>query len=117
MLLLNTKLDKLKYVFIIDFPSYLWFTLASVIFLVGLLGLTLNNQNFLVFLLKVELMLVGINLFIIGIAYYTFDSTGLIYSLLLFGVAASESVIGLSLFFLYFKKYNSIHLSSLRSIQ
>jgi NADH:ubiquinone oxidoreductase subunit K len=73
-----------------------------------MVGLTLNNQNFLVFLLKVELMLVGVNLFFIGVAYYTFSPTGLVYSLLLFGMAASESIIGLALFYLHFKKHNSI---------
>jgi len=108
----SEKLKKFEYVSIFDFPSHLWFTLATFVFLLGLVGLTLNNQNFLVFLLKVELMLIGINLFFIGTAYYTFDPTGLVYSLVLFGVAASESVLGLSLFYLHFKKHNSIHLVS-----
>jgi NADH-quinone oxidoreductase subunit K len=113
---ISGKFEKLNYVLVLDFPSHLWFTIASFIFILGLTGLTLNNQNFLVFLLKVELMLIGINLFVIGIAYYTFEPTGLVYSILLFGMAASESVIGLSLFFLYFKKHNSIHIVSLKGL-
>jgi NADH-quinone oxidoreductase subunit K len=108
--LISDRLAKFDYILIFDFPSHLWFTLSTFIFLLGLVGLTLNNQNFLVFLVKVELMLIGVNLFFIGIAYYTFDPAGLVYSLLLFGVAASESVLGLSLFYLHFKKHNSIHL-------
>jgi NADH:ubiquinone oxidoreductase subunit K len=115
-LLISGKFEKLNYVLIFDFPSHLWFTIASFIFILGLAGLTLNNQNFLVFLLKVELMLIGINLFLIGVAYYTFDPVGLVYSILLFGIAASESVLGLSLFFLYFKEHNSINIVSLRNL-
>jgi NADH-quinone oxidoreductase subunit K len=115
-ILLSTKFDRLDYVLIIDFPSHIWFTIATFLFVLGLTGLTLNNQNFLVFLLKAELMLIGINLFVIGVAYYTFDPTGLVYSILLFGVAASESVLGLSLFFLYFKQHNTIHMVSLKDM-
>jgi NADH:ubiquinone oxidoreductase subunit K len=107
-ILTSEKLKHLDYVLVYDFPSHLWFTLATFIFILGMVGLTLNNQNFLVFLLKVELMLVGVNLFFIGVAYYTFSPTGLVYSLLLFGMAASESIIGLALFYLHFKKHNSI---------
>lgn len=116
LIMLSTKFADLDYVLIIDFPSHIWFTIATFLFILGLSGLTLNNQNFLVFLVKAEIMLIGINLFIIGVAYYTFDPSGLVFSILLFGVAASESVLGLSLFFLYFKKHNTIHMVSLKDL-
>lgn len=47
-------------------------------------------------------MFVGLNLFLLGGANYHFDYSGQAYALLIFGIVAAESVIGLSLFLVFF---------------
>lgn len=61
-------------------------------------------------------MFIGINLFLIGISYYSFDPTGLVFCLILFGVAAVESAIGLSLFYVFYMKYRTIYIHELEDI-
>jgi len=80
----------------------LWFMFATLLFTAGLVGIFFNNKNFLLFLLKLEVMFVGLNLFLLGGANYNIDWSGQAYALLIFGIVAAESVIGLSLFLVFF---------------
>lgn len=82
--------------------SRLWFMFATLLFTAGLVGIFFNNKNFLLFLLKLEIMFVGLNLFLLGGANYNIDWSGQAYALLIFGIVAAESVIGLSLFLVFF---------------
>lgn len=75
---------------------------ATLLFTAGLTGIFFNNKNFLLFLLKLEVMFIGLNLFLLGGANYHFDFSGQAYALLIFGIVAAESVIGLSLFLVFF---------------
>lgn len=81
-----------------------WFVISTILFSVGLTGLIFSNGNFLIFLIKVELMSLGINLFFLALSIYFYDIDGILFSLLIFGIVASESALGLSLFFSYFLK-------------
>ena len=49
-------------------------------------------------------MSLGINLFFLALSIYFYDIDGILFSLLIFGIVASESALGLSLFFSYFLK-------------
>jgi len=46
---------------------------ATLLFTAGLVGIFFNNKNFLLFLLKLEVMFVGLNLFLLGGANYNID--------------------------------------------
>jgi NADH:ubiquinone oxidoreductase subunit 11 or 4L (chain K) len=83
-----------------------WFVISTILFSVGLTGLIFSNGNFLIFLIKVELMSLGINLFFLASSIYFYDIDGILFSLLIFGIIASESALGLSLFFSYFLSVN-----------
>jgi NADH:ubiquinone oxidoreductase subunit K len=47
-------------------------------------------------------MFLGLNLFFLGYSLYALRVTGYIYSLLIFGIVAAESALGLTLFFILF---------------
>lgn len=82
-------------------PS-IWFVFATLLFTAGFIGIFFNNKNFLLFLLKLEVMFIGLNLFLIGGTNYHTNYSGQAYALLVFGIVAAESVIGLSLFLTFF---------------
>lgn len=86
--------------------SFVFFSFASLLFSAGFIGLFFNNKNFLLILLKAETMFLGLNLWFIGFSIYNSNYTGYVYALLLFGLVAAESAIGLTLFlvFFFFKK-------------
>lgn len=86
-------------------PSEFWFLFASVLFTSGLIGIFFNNKNFLLFLFKLEVMFMGLNLWLLGEAAFHGHTVGqsiYAYALLIFGIVAAESVIGLSLFLVFF---------------
>lgn len=89
-----------------EFTTYLpyaWFSFATLLFTAGLVGIFFNNKNFLLFIFKLELMFIGLNLFLIGGAHYSLTSySGYAYAILIFGIVAADSVIGLSLFLTFF---------------
>jgi NADH:ubiquinone oxidoreductase subunit K len=63
------------------------------------MGVFLHNRTFIMLLIKAEMMYMGINLLFVASSLYFMEMAGFMYSLVLFGVVAAESVIGLSLFF------------------
>jgi NADH-quinone oxidoreductase subunit K len=93
--------------------SFIFFSFAALFFSAGLIGLFFNNKNFLLILLKAEIMFLGLNLWFIGFSIYSLNYVGYVYALLLFGLVAAESAIGLSLFLVFFflkKQYQLIFL-------
>jgi NADH-quinone oxidoreductase subunit K len=87
----------------LDIPFYVFFSVPSIIFLSGLLGLILNKRNLLILLMSIELMLLGVNLYFILFSIILDDIFGQMFALYILTIAASESAIGLAIFSLYFK--------------
>lgn len=71
------------------------------LFSVGLFSITLENKNFLLIFLSIELLNASLIMFFIVISCFYLNMGGIIYSLLLLSVAATESAIGLSLLINY----------------
>lgn len=71
------------------------------LFTCGLFGATLENKNFLLIFLCLELINASIICLFSFIGIFHFSLMGFIYSLVLLSVAASESAIGLSLLINY----------------
>ena len=88
--------------FFVYAPQF-WFSFATLLFTSGLVGIFFNNKNFLLFIFKLEVMFIGLNLFLIGGSCYSLTSySGYAYAILIFGIVAADSVIGLSLFLTFF---------------
>jgi NADH-quinone oxidoreductase subunit K len=97
----------------LDIPFYVFFSVPSIIFLSGLLGLILNKRNLLILLMSIELMLLGVNLYFILFSIILDDIFGQMFALYILTIAASESAIGLAIFSLYFKGKQVILIESL----
>jgi len=82
--------------------SLKWFSVAFSIYFLGVLGIFQYNQNFLTLLLKIEMMYIGISMFLFGYGLYQVNPNGLALGLLVLAFAAAETVFGLSIFFYYY---------------
>jgi NADH-quinone oxidoreductase subunit K len=82
--------------------------LSTIIYFLGIFGIVLNRRNFLITMLFIEVMYVGIFLFLIGSAMYLNTPLGQIYALMILVTAACESAVGLGILLVLFKNDNSI---------
>jgi len=81
------------------------------IFIIGLLGITLNKNNILVILMCLELVLLSLNMNFISFSIYFDDLYGQLFSLFILTIAASESAIGLAIIISHYRSRGNILLN------
>lgn len=82
--------------------------ISSLLFLLSLLGIFLNQKNILVMLMSLEMMFLSISFNLIFSSIRLDDIIGQIFSLLILTVAAAESSIGLAILVIYYRIRNTI---------
>lgn len=94
-----------KFIILLKNESYDLFKIIFVIILlcycVGVFSICLENKNFLLVFLAIELVNATLIVFFIFFSCFFFNINGFVYSLILLSVAAAESAIGLSLLINY----------------
>lgn len=80
-------------------PSYIVFVVGIFLFITGWLGIFFHNRTFMMVLVKAEMMFLGVNVLYIALGMYFVEISAFVYSLILFGIMAAESVLGICLFF------------------
>lgn len=86
-------------------------TTNSILFLISLIGVTLNRKSLLVILISIELMLLSLNMNFIILSVYLDDICGQLFSLFILTVAAGESSIGLAVIIAYYRIRGTITLN------
>nr|YP_010317613.1 NADH dehydrogenase subunit 4L [Catostylus townsendi]UNB15557.1 NADH dehydrogenase subunit 4L [Catostylus townsendi] len=87
------------------------------LFLLGLLGISINRSNLILLLMSVELMLLSTSiLFVIASSFYG-QITGQLFTLFIFTVAAAESAIGLAIIVSYFRLRGKISIKMLNVLK
>lgn len=81
---------------------------ALLLFVIGIIGFILNNKNIILLIISIEIMLLGISLFILLTSYTYDDIVGQLYGLYIIIIAGVESAIGLSLIIAYYKLRGNI---------
>ena len=81
---------------------------SSILFLISVLGIFLNQKNILVMLMSLEMMFLAASFNFIFSSIYLDDISGQIFSLLVLTVAAAESSIGLAILVIYYRIRNDI---------
>nr|YP_010881027.1 NADH dehydrogenase subunit 4L [Grateloupia cornea]YP_010937581.1 NADH dehydrogenase subunit 4L [Grateloupia asiatica]WIA66145.1 NADH dehydrogenase subunit 4L [Grateloupia cornea]WKW95611.1 NADH dehydrogenase subunit 4L [Grateloupia asiatica]WOL37359.1 NADH dehydrogenase subunit 4L [Grateloupia asiatica] len=76
---------------------------SSLLFLISVLGILLNQKNILVMLMSLEMMFLAVSFNLTFLSLYLDDITGQIFSLLILTVAAAESSIGLAILVVYYR--------------
>lgn len=96
-------------------PKLIFFIQA--LYVLGLIGMVLFSNNIIKFLLNVELVLLANGLNFAFWSYLFHDPFGQIYALLLLGVAAAETVIGLALIVNSSQLYSSVNFLNINDLK
>jgi NADH-quinone oxidoreductase subunit K len=91
--------------------------IAIVLFIFGILGITLNRNNIIIIIMSIELMLLAISLFFIINTINLNNLSGQIFTLMILTVAAAESAIGLAILITYYRIRGSISVKSLNLLR
>jgi NADH-quinone oxidoreductase subunit K len=98
--------------------NFLYFLgVGGFIFLIGVLGITLNKKNILIILMSIELILLSVNLNFIVFSVLLDDILGQIYVVYVLTLAAAESAIGLAILVSYYKIRGSIAIENVRTMK
>lgn len=90
---------------------------ASVLFLIGLFGILLNQKNILIIFLCVELMLFGAGVhFLFSYLFFNYE-LGQVYALLVLTVATAETAIGLGILILAYRLNRTISFDVLTTLK
>ena len=82
-------------------------TVSMILFSLGAIGVV-SRRNIFVLYMSIELMLNGINLFLVTFARYHFNMDGQILSIMVIAIAAAEAAIFLSVIILLFRTKKSL---------
>jgi NADH-quinone oxidoreductase subunit K len=89
------------------------FTVAMILFLIGVLGILLNRKNIILMIMSIEIILLAVNYNFILFSVYLNDLWGQIFSLFILTVAAGESAIGLAILVAYYRVRGTIAVKSM----
>nr|YP_009515559.1 NADH dehydrogenase subunit 4 [Kumanoa ambigua]AVK39513.1 NADH dehydrogenase subunit 4 [Kumanoa ambigua] len=81
---------------------------STLLFLISVLGIFLNQKNILIMLMSLEMMFLTLGFNLISSSIYLDDVAGQIFALLILTVAAAESSIGLAILVIYYRIRNII---------
>lgn len=92
-------------------PIFLFFSFF--LFLIGFLGLIINNKNLIIILLSLEIiaLALSLNFLFLGVFFSNFFSYTV--SLIIMAIAAAESAMGLSLLVVYYRIKKTLSISKL----
>lgn len=82
-------------------------TVSMILFSLGAIGVV-SRRNIFIIYMSIELMLNGINLFLVTFARYHFNMDGQILSIMVIAIAAAEAAIFLSVIILLFRTKKSL---------
>lgn len=80
------------------------------IFLIGVLGFTLNRKNLLLLIVSIELMLLGVTILVLMSTHSTSDAIGQTFAAIVVSIAAAESAIGLGVLVAYYRLRGTVTL-------
>lgn len=86
-------------------------TLPLLLYLVGILGFTLNRKNLILLIVSIELMLLSVTLLVLISAHEYNDAIGQTYASFIISVAGAESAIGLGILVAYYRLRGTVTLS------
>nr|YP_783945.1 NADH dehydrogenase subunit 4L [Aurelia aurita]ABG56242.1 NADH dehydrogenase subunit 4L [Aurelia aurita] len=92
-------------------------TYSFLLFILGILGISINRTNLILLLMSVELMLLSTSLlFMAGASFYDLI-LGQVFTIFIFTVAAAESAIGLAIIIAYFRLRGKISIKLLNLLK
>jgi len=97
-------------------PVAYYITLASVLFIIGALGVLIRHNAIVIFM-SVELMLNAANLAFVAFAHAYESLSGQVFVFFVMAVAAAEVAVGLALIVAIFRTKHSIDVDQMNRLQ
>ncbi len=91
--------------------------LSTMLFVLGIAGIILNQKNILTLLMSIELMLLSVNLNFVVFSVHGGDLTGQVFALFVLTVAAAEAAIGLAILVIYARNRGSIAVQDINELK
>lgn len=89
------------------------FIFATLLFLIGVLGVVLITHNLIITLMSLEIMLLGVSVDFLVISYLYMEVSGHIFALVILTLAAAESAIALAIFINLYKAFKSLDIKKI----
>ena len=94
-----------------------YFTLAAIIFTIGIIGIFLNRKNIIIILMSIELILLAVNINLVSFSIYLQNLVGQVFTMFILTVAAAEAAVGLAIIVIYYKNKGSINVEQIDSLK
>lgn len=78
--------------------------LGILIIILGFINIFLKKQQYIIIILSIELILIGLSLYFLYISLDIDNITGLLFTIIILLIGATESAIGLSILIIYYKR-------------
>ena len=91
--------------------------ITNIIYFLGIFGILYNKRNFLLTMLFIEVMYIGIFVYLLTSSLLLNLVVGQIYALSILIIAACESAIGLGILLILFKNDNTINLENFTELR
>nr|YP_004123300.1 NADH dehydrogenase subunit 4L [Oscarella lobularis]YP_004123642.1 NADH dehydrogenase subunit 4L [Oscarella tuberculata]AFX73454.1 NADH dehydrogenase subunit 4L [Oscarella sp. violet]ADO51387.1 NADH dehydrogenase subunit 4L [Oscarella tuberculata]ADO51501.1 NADH dehydrogenase subunit 4L [Oscarella lobularis]AFX73469.1 NADH dehydrogenase subunit 4L [Oscarella tuberculata] len=96
---------------------YEYFTVGTILFILGVLGIVLNRSNLIIMLMSIELMLLAISFLFLINSVVIDNLIGQIFTIIILTVAAAETSIGLAILVAYYRIRGTIAVKSLNLLR
>lgn len=94
-----------------------YLVLSSIIFSIGVYGLSRYRRSIISLLIAIELMLLATNINFIALSKYWLNYEGQIFSIFILTVTAAETAIGLAILICYFRNKGNIQVSEINHLK
>ena len=94
-----------------------YLSLASIIFVIGIIGIFLNRKNVIIILMSIELILLAVNINLVSFSIYLQNLVGQVFTMFVLTVAAAEAAVGLAIIVIYYKNKGSIDVEHIDSLK
>lgn len=86
--------------------------LSLLLFLIGILGFTLNRKNIILLIISIEIMLLAVTLLVLISSFSFDDNMGQTFGIYIITMAAAESAIGLGILVAFYRLRGNISLKN-----
>ncbi|WP_370032068.1 NADH-quinone oxidoreductase subunit NuoK [Qipengyuania mesophila] len=85
-----------------------YIVVSAILFVLGVLGIFLNQKNIIVILMAIELILLSVNINLVAFSSFLGDMVGQVFAMFVLTVAAGEAAVGLAILVIYFRGRGTI---------
>ena len=95
-----------------EYKNIINMILSLLLFLISILGFTLNRKNIILLIICIEMMLLAATLLVLISSFGFDDNVGQTFSLYIISIAGAESVIGLSILVAFYRLRGTISIKN-----